>query len=65
VVTNNNKTYQSGAVTKVGNAQRVAANQTELQTHGAKLLVRILPNMVELSLAKSLILLTCDIQRAL
>jgi hypothetical protein len=26
VVTNNNKAYQSGAVTKVGNAQRVAAN---------------------------------------
>jgi hypothetical protein len=41
VVTNNNKAYQSGAVTKVGNAQRVAVNQTELQTQGTKLQVKV------------------------
>jgi len=36
-----NNPYKSGTVTKVGNAQRVAANQTELQTHGTKPLVRV------------------------
>jgi len=41
VVTNNNKANQSGTVTKVGNAQSVAASYKELQTHGTKLLVRV------------------------
>lgn len=41
MVTNNNIAYQSGAVTKFGNAQRVAVNQRELQTQGTKLQVKV------------------------